>query len=117
MTLSVHRVLIVEGEQVFVDVDHPLTMAGFEVCRRDVWGSEALIALGAQVLPKLRSDDVYAFDEELLLLERDVELLFDHLAAVAEATGYREDFIRHRAGNIRDAVIWAKANGGGVIIW
>jgi hypothetical protein len=117
MTLSVHRCEYVDYQLKPIDWDYPATMAGFEVTRQDLWGSAALIELGAQMLPDLRTTNVYCPPDLLDELEADVRLVLDHLDLLASATGYRLDYIEFRATNILNAVLWARENAGGVIIW
>jgi hypothetical protein len=69
MTLSVHRCAYIDHSLDPIDWDYPATMAGVEVTRWELWGSEALIALGAQMLPDLRTTNVYCPPDQLDDLE------------------------------------------------
>ena len=117
MSLSVHRCEYIDHQLNPIDWDYPATIAGFEVTREELWGSEALIALGAQMLPDLRASNVYCPPDRLDDLEADARLVLDHLDELARASGYRPDYIEFRATNILNAMLWARENAGGVIIW
>ncbi|HYF61237.1 MAG TPA: hypothetical protein VD886_00395 [Herpetosiphonaceae bacterium] len=117
MTLSVDRCRYVDDELIPIDWDYPETLAGFEDTRCRLWGSAALIALGARMLPELRNGDIYCYPERLDQLEADIRLVLGHLDELACAAGYGSDYIAERATNILNAVLWARRNAGGVIIW
>jgi hypothetical protein len=117
MSLSVVRCKYVDDELIPIDWEYAQEIAGFEVTRHELWGSAALIALGAQMLPDLRTSNVYCPPDQLDDLEADVRLVLDHLDELASASGYRPDYIEFRATNILNAVLWARENAGGVIIW
>lgn len=117
MTLSVDRCRYLDHELIPIDWEHGETLAGFEDTRYRLWGSEALIALGARTLPLLRDGNVYCYPDHLDELEADVRLVLGHLDELAAAAGYGSDYIAERATNILNAVLWARENAGGVIIW
>lgn len=56
--------------------------AGFENWRTQVWGSAQVRALGAGLLPKLATEDLYADPGQVAQLQRDCALLREHLDAV-----------------------------------
>jgi len=62
-------------------------------------------ALGAQMLPLLANNDLYAeTPEELDSLDRDWVLILDNLSNVATSTGHEPRYIAFRIGNVRNAV-------------
>jgi hypothetical protein len=106
-----------DGELIRLEVSREHNdLAGFEVCRTTLWGSEAARALGLTLLPSLADTDVYAEEEDLNRLEIELATLRNALALVVERTGYREDFIRQRVDNIAEAVAVAREQNGGVYI-
>ncbi|GII42031.1 hypothetical protein Pph01_70340 [Planotetraspora phitsanulokensis] len=44
-------------------------------------------------------------------------MLLGHIPAIAAETGWRDDYIRRRLGNITDALGRARSVNGGVVIW
>jgi hypothetical protein len=117
MSLLVHRCEIIDGELDPIDWEGSEEMAGFEVTRQKLWGSEALIALGAQILPELGDSDLYCYPDQLDQLEIDTRLVLGHIDELSLASGYDAEYIVSRATNILNAVQWARENAGGVIIW
>jgi len=100
-----------------IDVDHSEELAGFERCRQDLWGHEAVRALGLALLPTLAEGDIYAEGDAIGQLESDTQRLLTHVTAVAEATRYTTEFITQRCQNILSAVLHARKIGGDVVIW
>jgi hypothetical protein len=91
-------------------------LAGFEVTRMDLWGSDAVRALGLELLPTLREGDVYAEGDDLRRLAEEVATLRKSIAGVSAATEYSEVFIAARLDNIDAAIRIARRVGGGVYI-
>jgi hypothetical protein len=89
-------------------------LAGFEECRRTLWGSDIARALGLTLLPSLAEGDIYAEDEDLSRLDAELSTLRNAVALVAESTLFREDFIRQRIDNIAAAIAVAREHSGGV---
>ncbi len=77
-------------------------LAGFETWRTEVWGSSALIELGARILPRLAVGDIYAEGDEIADLEADVNLVLEHGRTLFGADGFES--VETRAQNILDAV-------------
>ena len=97
--------------------EHASELAGFESCRRELWGHVSIRDLGATLLPSLIDSDVDAEGDALDQLQREAEEIIAHAAAIATATGYEHDYIVQRCENILGAVRRAKEIGGGVVIW
>jgi hypothetical protein len=111
-------VLGADGRMAFVPGPAGSDLAGHERTRDELWGSSCVAALGATRLPTLASTDIYALPPELDELDRDCALILDNLERVAAATGFDEDYISYRLGNIRAAIARARAvDGGSVVIW
>ncbi|WP_433611725.1 hypothetical protein ACQP2P_45140 [Dactylosporangium sp. CA-139114] len=92
-------------------------LAGPEVARTKLWGSEPARRLGATFLPQLaegdlrvQPDDVEAFAEECAVLTAD-------LAVLSAASGFDEERIEGYLRNFVSAVDRARQAGGGVLIW
>jgi hypothetical protein len=119
MTLSVDAyVRDPDGRMTFVEGPAGSDLAGFERTRYDLWGSSCVVGLGATLLPTLASTNIDAPPSELDDLDRDCVLIADNLAHVATETGFDEDYIAYRLGNIRAAIVRARGvDGGSVVIW
>jgi hypothetical protein len=113
-------------------------VAGWERWRTEVWGSEAVRALGARFFPRLAvedlavaPDEVSEFLAECDLIRTHLARIADHMTAEAEAgsgsaearTASRKSHAEHaddvsrRLDNIVNAARRALGVGGGVIIW
>ncbi len=89
---------------------------GFESTRWKLWGSDAVRALGARLLPVLRDGDLLVGHEELIELRAECEALCAAVAVIANGTGYDEAFITLRLGNLIAAVDVAQYEGAGVLV-
>ena len=70
-----------EVEKAEVQLPSPFSeLFGFESWRIKVWGSKTLINLGCKMLPSLAYKDIYAENEELYLLKREIELVLENLS-------------------------------------
>src|SRR5215510_470271 len=92
-------------------------LAGYERTRTDLWGSDCIVSLGAQLLPVLASTDLLVMPWQLDVLDGDCQLILRHLELVATVTCFDEDYISMRVGNIRHAIARARAVRGRVVIW
>jgi len=93
-------------------------LAGFESARTKLWGSEAVIELGAVFFPRLRGGDLYVQPEEMAEFRAECALLATHTDdLLTEASGYSEEYIATRLQNITNAANRATAIGGGILIW
>ncbi|MEU6015978.1 hypothetical protein ABZ826_18520 [Streptomyces sp. NPDC047515] len=119
MTLLVHTFVHDEqGEWHLLDgPEDGSDMAGTEVCRTTLWGSDAARALGARFLPELATGDLYVEPEDIDDFLAECELLHRHTAALAAHSGYREDYVVARLSHITAAALRARAVGGGVLVW
>jgi len=106
------------GEMIFHDTeDHADTMAGFEVCRTSLYGSELAHSLGLVLLPSLAGANIYASGEEVMQLKAEVEVIIGAADAFAGVAGLEADYVRHRAGNIRRACLRALEAQRSVMVW
>jgi hypothetical protein len=92
-------------------------LAGFERTRTTLWGSAAVRALGAALLPLLADGDLWVAAEEVEAFAAECALLLDERAAIADATGYGQDYIEFRLANMIGAAQRARLAGGGVVVW
>ncbi|MFF2325575.1 MULTISPECIES: hypothetical protein [unclassified Streptomyces] len=118
MTLTVHTFTYDEDCQspLLDDPEDGGNLAGTEICRTSLWGSDAARALGARFFPEpatgnphVEPEDVDDFLDECALLRRDA-------AVLAGGGGDRQDHVVARLANITAAALRARAVGGGVLI-
>ncbi|MEV6524799.1 hypothetical protein AB0M43_22845 [Longispora sp. NPDC051575] len=122
MSLCVHVfALLPDGGSAVLDEGPDVPdAAGAERTRHTLWGSSAVadLGLGLRFLPTLAWGDLWVGPDGLDGLAADCAAIRDRLAAVAAATGYTEEFVADRVGNIAAAVDRARGvEGGGVVIW
>lgn len=90
------------------------SLFGFERCRTSLWGAPCVEELGAVLLPRLAKRDIYAEGPDLEVLRKEAEHLLANRSSIAAATGYAEDFIEFRLGNLLLAIQLAASVEGGV---
>ena len=96
------------------------SLFGFERCRTTLWGASFTRDLGLALLPGLAEGNIYATGEALPRLRQEAEFLLQRRAELEHATGYREDYIEFRLGNLLRAIAQAEAIEGGegwVYVW
>ena len=90
-------------------------LAGFEVWRNDLYGSEDAVRLGLTLLPMLRHGDIRATGEDIHRLRSEAACIADHAQLFASRLGTEAQAIRLRAENIaracdvallRNALVW-----------
>ena len=84
-------------------------LGGFEVDRRNIYGSDVARSLGLTLLPTLLTDDLYATGDDLDKLEREV----DHLMENVHLFGDDAERVTSKLANIRIALSLARAVEGG----
>ncbi|MGW2177748.1 hypothetical protein ACWCXX_06545 [Streptomyces sp. NPDC001732] len=119
MTLLVHTFVYDEkGDwRLLDDPDDGGDMAGFESSRTKLWGSECARALGARFLPRLADENMFVEPGEVEDFLAECELLHGNTAVLGAHSGYGEDYVVARLGNINRAALRARAVGGGVLVW
>ncbi|MFE7356078.1 hypothetical protein ACFU8Q_23530 [Streptomyces sp. NPDC057543] len=119
MTLSVHTFVYDEQgrSHLLDDPEDGSDMAGTEVCRTTLWGSDAARALGARFFPELATGDLYVEPEDVDDFLAECELLHRNAATLAGGSGHRRDYAAARLANITAAALRARAVGGGVLVW
>lgn len=107
----------VSGEISWLECAYPdkvNDLAGFEVYRKILWGSQAMSALDFELLPTLVEYDILAEGKWLDELEKEARMLAEKAAAVAAGTIHDESRVRFYARNILFAVEAARAAKGGI---
>ena len=90
---------------------------GFENWRHKVWGSPSLKNLGCEKLISLRSQDIYAEGEDLLVLQREIESIKDNIDRLSKELNVRTESFEFRLANVLEAIrIALKFPNGGVCI-
>ncbi|TKA08352.1 hypothetical protein [Actinacidiphila oryziradicis] len=125
MSLLVDVFVIEEsGATRFLDVPPESSdMAGFEIWRTVVWGSEAVRSLGARFLPRLADGDCEVAPDQVQDFLTECALVREKLALIAlrmDPARSREHHMYEvgiRLDNFVDAGRRAQQAGGGVLIW
>jgi len=116
LAISVHLVDEASGG-IGTEIPLPLggDLAGFEIWRKELYGSDDAVRLGLTLLPTLRQDDIRATGEDIKRLRREAECIADNAQLFASRIGVEERAIRFRAENIaracdvalsRNAMVW-----------
>jgi hypothetical protein len=91
-------------------------LAGFEVWRTKVWGTDGAIRRGAYFLSTLAKSDLYVEHEELDTFEAECQLLLRDIEGFAAEIEGDGAAIRHRLENFLWTIERARETGGGVYI-
>ena len=92
-------------------------LAGFENCRKTVYGGDTAKSLGLVLLPLLREQDIYVEGADLDVLQSDSGIILQNIELFAQESKLETTYIRKRVENIIDTITHAKKVGGGVVIW
>lgn len=116
LSISVH---LVEEASGGIGAKIPLApgedLAGFEVWRKEVYGSGQVLRLGLTLLPTLRGDDIRVTGDDIKRLKKEAECMVDHAEMLASSIGVEARAIQFRAKNIaracelalsRNAMVW-----------
>ncbi len=72
---------------------------GFESWRTSVWGNSVVEKLGCPLIHSLKEQDVMVFDEEILALKKEFEVLLQHIHEVVDCTGGDQEGLTFRIKN------------------
>lgn len=125
VSLSVYTVLFAEdGKMTLLDAPAPgADLAGFESFRTEVWGSDAVRALGSRYFPILASGNLIVPPEEVEDFLRECATVRTKLEKIGphDDLGHSHEWyvetISGRLANIQAAAERALKAGGGVLIW
>jgi hypothetical protein len=99
---------------------------GFESYRTELWGTNAIHDVGARLIPRLATGDLYVRDTELEALELEALTISEHADSIAakvfgelnpERRDERAVAIRRYMDNLRRAIAAAREHGCELAIW
>ena len=119
MSLLVNVFIRDQEDQVVVldEASSGSELAGYEVCRRTLYGGKTAQSLGLVLLPTLQEQDLYAEGGAVDLLAQEATIILKHIALFAQESGFEPAYIQQRIKNIIHATEMAKKVSGGVLIW
>lgn len=91
-------------------------LAGPESWRYKLWGTTAVINLGAKFLPQLAESDLYVENEDLAAFEDECKMLLNSVDVFAAQIESAPDSIKWRLENFLWAIAKARATSGGIYI-
>jgi hypothetical protein len=104
------------GEIALDPIDNSAHIAGPEVWRNEVWGSEAALRRGATVLTRLKSADLYVEHAQLSAFQAECKSLLDQAPLFAADVGIVESALVARLQNIIKATVKAVATHRGLYV-
>lgn len=90
---------------------------GSELCRKSLWGNDLIIELGCELLPVLKNQDIYVFDQHIEKLRSEFLVLIDNLDRISLHTDYEKDYIEFRVQNALEIIYIALENLDKVGVW
>lgn len=77
---------------------------GFDRCRETLWGHPIMKSLGCELIGTLKDQNIYAFDEDVFKLKKELNKIFENIERVAKETNYAPEFILFRVENALEAI-------------
>jgi hypothetical protein len=92
---------------------------GVESWRKRVWGHEFVRVLDCPILCSLKEGDVHVFDEDILTLKAELEILMEYLEQLSYETSMDEESLEFRIKNALEAirVVMPHRNKVGIALW
>jgi hypothetical protein len=116
LSISVHLIDEASGETgKGVPLPPGGDLAGFEIWRKELYGSDDALRLGLTLLPTLRAADIQVTGDDIKRLKREAECIANHAELFASRIGVEASAIQFRAENIgracdlalsRHAMVW-----------
>lgn len=79
---------------------------GFENCRKSLWGLGIVKELECKMIYSLREQDIYAFDEQIEELEKELNMILVNKDKISDT--YDAEFIEERVNNALQIIAVAK---------
>jgi hypothetical protein len=76
---------------------------GFEAYRKTLWGRVIMRELGCRMIYSLKDRDIYAFDEDLQELKRELNVILSNIDFFENKTTYK-DYVEFRVKNALEAI-------------
>ncbi len=80
---------------------------GFEAHRQTVWGNEIMKELGCNMIYSLKDGDIYAFDEKLQELKRELNVILNNLDILVDKE-IGVEYVEFRVKNAIEAITVAE---------
>lgn len=77
---------------------------GVENCRYSLWGHSVMKNLGCNQIYSLRETNVYAYDDDVIELKKELEKILDKIELVSKETGFEKDYIEFRVKNALETI-------------
>ena len=88
----------------------PFNSFGFESWRTEVWGSQSIKKLGLKIIPSLESYNIYAYDETVKDLEKELSVIKENLPQLEKEFEFVEGWLGKRLENGIKTVNYIKDN-------
>lgn len=79
------------------------SLFGFEVYRKTVWGNDIMRELGCHMIYSLKERDIYAFDDDLQELKRELNVILSNIS-IFKDKAIGDDYVENRVKNAIEAI-------------
>lgn len=77
---------------------------GFESWRSKLWGHDVMAEIGCCLLNSLKHTYIYAFDNDIKILKRDLHKVIDNIDLIEKKTHIPKEMIQERVDNALERI-------------
>lgn len=77
---------------------------GFEIWRNELWGNKAIEELNYHLLFSLKKQELFLFDNDLLILKKECEIIHNNIKYISASTTIEADAISFQIGNLEEYI-------------
>ncbi|WP_445711074.1 hypothetical protein [Flavobacterium sp.] len=77
---------------------------GFEIWRNELWGNKVIEELNCHLLFSLKKQNLFLFDNDLLILKKECEIMYNNIEYISTSTTIEADAISFRIGNLEEYI-------------
>ena len=77
---------------------------GFESWRNKLWGNRVIKKLNYHLLYSLKKQDLFLFNNDLLILKKECEIIYNNIEYISTSTTIEADAISFRIDNLKEYI-------------
>lgn len=104
MVFFISKDEIIDTDELEKEIPQPHNLLfGFEVYRKTLWGNEIMRELDCHMIYSLKDKDIYAFDENLQELKRELNVILDNIHRFDDIPTV-DEYVEFRVKNALEAI-------------
>ena len=84
--------------------DSQNNLFGFETWRNELWENRVIKKLNCHLLFSLKKQDLFIFDNDLLILKKECEIIQNNIKYISTSTSIETDAILFRIDNLKEYI-------------